>query len=75
MRHGGALNDEDKFEWVRGPPSGSPLPPLVTEFINTVAYPHYFSVLETEEDKTVVERVLENLREMNEDLGPAAFQE
>jgi len=32
-------------------------------------------VLETEENKEVIERVLENLREMCEDFGPAAFRD
>jgi hypothetical protein len=75
MKANGAMGRkyEDKFEWVKGPASGSPLPPQVLEFLTTVVLPYYFSVFDQEEDKSVIERVLENMTELNEDLGPAAF--
>jgi hypothetical protein len=36
--------------------------------------PYYLRIFEQEEDKTVIERVLENMRELSEDLGPAVFE-
>jgi hypothetical protein len=37
-------------------------------------FPYYFKILKEEDDKSVVERVLENMREMSVDFGPAVFQ-
>jgi hypothetical protein len=42
--------------------------------LGTVVLPYYFRIFEQEEDKSVIERVLENMREMSEDLGPAVFE-
>ena len=74
MRLNGLMNGDDKYEWVKGPAAGSPVPPQVLEFISQVVLPYYFQVFDQEEDKQVIERVLENMREISEDLGPAAFQ-
>ena len=74
MRLNGLMNADDKFEWKKGPAAESPIPPAVLEFLSQVVLPYYFQVFDQEEDKTVIERVLENMRELSEDLGPAAFQ-
>uniref|UniRef100_A0A7S3FVR3 Importin N-terminal domain-containing protein n=1 Tax=Strombidium rassoulzadegani TaxID=1082188 RepID=A0A7S3FVR3_9SPIT len=73
MKKEGVINADDKFEWKKGTPAESPLPPKTTQYLNEIVIPYYFKLLEEEEDKTVIERVLENMREMNEDMGPAPF--
>jgi hypothetical protein len=73
MKIAGAMNAEDNFDWVKGPASGSMLPPPVLEFISQIVLPYYFEIFDQEEDKQVVERVLENMIEMCQDLGPGAF--
>jgi hypothetical protein len=72
MRPHGLINTDEKYDWVKGGPS--PLPDNVNEFLGTVVLPYYFKIFEQEEDKIVIERVLENMREMSEDLGPAVFE-
>ena len=73
MKINGAMNAEDNFEWTKGPANESMLPPPVLEFISQVVLPYYFQTFDQEEDKQVIERVLENMIEMCQDLGPAVF--
>ena len=73
MRLEGKLDEDNKFQWTKGKAEDCPLPPRVTEFLQQVVFPYLFKVLDTEDDKEVVERVLENLRELGEELGPAAY--
>mmetsp|Transcript_1414 Transcript_1414/g.1902 ORF Transcript_1414/g.1902 Transcript_1414/m.1902 type:complete len:396 (+) Transcript_1414:2138-3325(+) len=75
MRLEGKMNDDDKFEWTKGAPAGSPLPASVSNYLNQIVFPYFIRVLETEENKEIIERVLENLREIAEDFGPAAFEQ
>ena len=74
MRLNGVLNEDDRFEWKRGPPTGSPLPQQVTEYFNTIVFPYFFKIFDQEENKEVIEKVLENLRDLSDDFGPAIFE-
>jgi len=69
----GKLDEDDKFDWTKGKAEGSPLPPNVSEYLQQVVFPCYFQMLDDEENKETVEKVLECLRELGEDLGPAAY--
>lgn len=42
------------------------------EFLDTVVIPHYNRIFEDEANKEVIEKTLECLREMAEELGPAS---
>lgn len=75
MRRGGVMNEEDKFDWVKGDIQASALPEEVTQYVNQVLFPYFYKVFDEEDNKEVIERVLENMREMAEDLGPAVFNE
>ena len=43
--------------------------------MNTVVFPYYFKLFDQEDDKEVIERVLEALRDMADRLGPGAFRD
>lgn len=73
MRLNGVMNSDDKFEWTKGDPTGSPLPHDVLAFLDRIVFPYFFSLFEKEDNKEVIERALENLREIAEDFGPGAY--
>jgi len=73
MRKQGVLNAEDKFEWKAGAPAGSPLPVEVVTYLDQIVFPYFFLTFEQEDNKEVIERVFENMREMTHDFGPAVF--
>lgn len=52
----------------------SALPEEVQKYFDEKVFPYYFTILRQEDDKSVVERVLENFRELSIDFGPAIFQ-
>ena len=74
MKLNGALNKEDKFDWVKGSALNCPLPAQVSAFLNTIVLPYFFKLLDQEDNKEVIERVLENLRDFCDEFGPAVFQ-
>ena len=73
MHLNGVMNEDNRFIWKRGPANESPLPQQVVEYLDQIVFPYYYRLFDEEENKEVIERVLENLREMSEDYGPAAF--
>lgn len=75
MHLNGVMNQENKFKWIKGAPEGSPLPGQVTEYLNQIVFPYFFKIFDDEDNKEVIERVLSNIRELSEDLGPAAFKD
>lgn len=75
MGANGALDKEKEFAWTKGPASGSPLPEEVMEYLNQVVLPYYFKLFDQEDDKEVIERVLEALRDIAERFGPGAFRD
>ena len=73
MKKNGVCDADDKFNWTKGAPSGSPLPQEVVDFFDKIVIPYFFETFKQEENKEVIERVLENMREMLIDFGPAVF--
>lgn len=69
----GVLDADEEFKWTKGLPENSPLPPASAAFIGGTVIPYYFDILDQEEDKEVIESVLERLRECLERYGPAAI--
>jgi len=73
MKSNGVLNADKEFEWTKGPASGSPLPAEVVQYLDQIVYPYYFKLLDQEDDKEVIERTLESLRDLVDAFGPAVF--
>lgn len=73
MKSNGVLNKDKEFEWTKGPAAGSPLPAEVVQYLDQIVYPYYFKIFEQEDDKEVIERTLESLRELADSFGPAVF--
>ena len=73
VKSAGGMTDDNVFPWTRGPASGSPLPADVAQYLDQVVLPYYFKLLDEEEEKEVIERTLEALRELADWFGPAAF--
>jgi len=73
MKLAGAIDADEKFDWTKGAPQNSPLPEHVATFLNQTVFPYYFKLLEQEDDKEVIESVLERLREIAEAFGPASI--
>ena len=65
---------EEKFKWEKGLPVKNPLPAPVIEYMEQVIFPHYFQLFETEDNKEVIEKTLECLREMCEVFGPSPIE-
>lgn len=61
---------EDKFPWAKG---GVTIPPQVTEYLDTIVFPHYHKIFEEEDNKEVIEKTLECLREACEVFGPGVI--
>lgn len=72
MELAGALDKDENFNWTKGAPQNSPLPQQVAEFVVSTVLPYYIQLLEQEEEKVVVESVLERLRDFLEQFGPAS---
>lgn len=66
---------ENKLDWKKGLPIQVPLHPDVTQFLETVVFPHYVEIFEDEQHKEVIEKLLESYVDMAECLGPGAFSE
>ena len=73
MKANGVINKDKEFIWTAGPASGSPLPADVVQYLDQIVLPYYFKIFEQEDDKEVIERTLEALRELADCFGPAAF--
>jgi hypothetical protein len=69
LRH--HTNNYDKFDWKKGLPAQTALPNDVKQFLDTHVFPHFYKVFDDEQNKEVIEKVLENIREIAEELGPA----
>jgi hypothetical protein len=73
MKAAGKIDEDDKFNWVKGDLVNSQLPADVQQYFDQIVFPYFFTLLKQEDDKVVIERVLENLREMSIDFGPCIF--
>ena len=70
----GDPDSEDKFSWAIGLPAQSQLPEAVLQFLTTIIFPHYQSLVDQERDKKVMEKMLLCLRAIAEEMGPASFE-
>jgi len=73
MKCAGVINADDEFPWKKGPAAESPLPAEVNQYLDQIVLPYYFQLFEKEDEKEVIERTLEALRELADSLGPGAF--
>jgi importin-4 len=71
LRH--FTGSEEKFPWEKGLPVKKALPSQVNEYLDQVIFPHYFQIFETDDNKEVIEKTLECVREMCEVFGPGAI--
>ena len=70
----GLLNQDQKYEWVKGHPDASPIPDELTQFLDQIVFPYYYILFDKEDEKEVIERAIVNMSELAEELGPAAFK-
>lgn len=45
------------------------------ELLNQIVFPYYFDLFQREDDKEVIERVIVNMSELAEELGPCAYKD
>lgn len=50
-----------------------PLPDKVIEFLDSIVFPHFYKIFEDEQNKEVIEKTLECIRELAEELGPGSI--
>lgn len=66
-------NYDDKFKWQKGLPVQNPLPADVLQFIDTKIFAHFLTIFEDERNKEVIEKTIECIRDMCEEMGPGAI--
>lgn len=64
---------ERKMEWKKGLPVQLTLHPDVLQFLDQVAFPHYLETFADEQNKEVIEKLLECYVDIADALGPGAF--
>lgn len=64
---------EKKIEWVKGLPPKAPIHENTLKFLDTIVYPHFYGIFEIESDKTVIEKTLECLTDINDHFGPGGI--
>lgn len=72
LRH---YTGQDKLNWKKGLPVMVPLPDKVMEFLRQVVFPHFFKIFQDESNKEVIEKTLECVRDLADELGPGAVAE
>jgi hypothetical protein len=66
---------EKSLDWKKGLPVQVPLHPDVTKFLEEVVFAHYMEIFEDEQNKEVIEKLLECYVDIAVTLGPGAFSE
>ena len=69
----GKQDTDEKLEWKGGLPVQEPLPADAKTYIDNILMPHFTNLLKEEMEKEVVEKVLENIRDMAEEMGPGGI--
>lgn len=64
---------KDRYQWKKGLPVQVPFHEKVLEFIDLVVFPHFQKIIEDEDSKEVIEKTLECIRDVCEELGPGAI--
>lgn len=71
----GKADSDDKYSWTAGLPVAQPLPNEVQEFLKSVLYPHFMRLFSDESNKEVIEKTLQCIRDLAEEMGPASVQD
>lgn len=75
QRHFSNQPDTDEpFHWVAGLPAQNQLRPEVLDFLKTYLFPHFQKLFQDEDSKEVVEKVLECVRDLADELGPSGIE-
>lgn len=75
QRHFSNQPDSDEpFHWEAGLPAQNQLRPEVLDFLKTYLYPHFAQLFQQEDSKEVVEKVLECVRDIADELGPSGIE-
>lgn len=70
----GQQDSDDKVEWQSGLPAQQPLPANVKQFLDAILFPHFKEIMEKELRKEIVEKALECIRDLLEEIGPASIE-
>jgi hypothetical protein len=73
--HSGNPNTDEPYKWTPGFPAAQALPQQVNEYLEVVLFPQFQKLLNDEQNKEVVEKCLECIRDLADEMGPAAFNE
>jgi len=71
----GKQDSDDKIEWIAGLPVQQPLPAAVKQFIDNILVPHFKEIMAHETRKDVVEKCMECIRDLVDEMGPAAMED
>lgn len=71
--HSGRPDSDDKIDWTPGMPTAQQLPPQVVTFLDQVLMPHFKELFESEFNKEVIEKVLECIRDLADEMGPCSL--
>ena len=71
--HTGNPDSEKSYKWTAGFPAEVPLPAPVMQFLTETIFPHYNALFDNEINKEVIEKLLENIRDLADEMGPASF--
>lgn len=67
------LDCGEDFEWQPGFKNPTPIGEHTQQFLNTVYFPTLATVFSTEDESEVIERMVQSLIELTDELGPAIF--
>ena len=65
------IDSDKKYKWEAGIPLKEQLPDQVNQFLISVLYPHFHELIMREQSKEVIEKVLECIRDIADEMGPA----
>lgn len=66
---------DEPFKWTAGLPAQNKLEPQVIEYLTTYLFPHFQSLFAQEQSKEVIEKVLECVRDLADELGPSGIEQ
>ena len=69
----GRQDSDEKIEWASGLPVQVGLPDQVKQFLDTIVIPHFKERVSEEQHKEVIEKVLECVRDLCDEMGPASI--
>lgn len=69
----GRADSDEKLEWQAGMPTEQQLPDVVKQFVDTVLMAHFKELFEAEMNKEVIEKALECIRDLADEMGPCSL--